>query len=247
MKFLNKVVLITGSSRGIGRAIAYEFARKGAHVILNSTNNLAQLIETHEDFLMQGFNSSYFKADVSKYEECIDLFDYILQKTGKYPDILVNNAGISHSGLFTDTTPEIWDKLISTNLNSAYYCSYLIAPHMIMRSSGCIINISSIWGNIGASCEVAYSVTKSGINGLTKALAKELGPSNVRVNAIACGWIDTDMTSIYMTEERLMFLENVPLMRAGTAFDVAGACVFLAQEESSYITGQIITLDGGIT
>ncbi|OOO00645.1 MAG: short-chain dehydrogenase [Epulopiscium sp. Nele67-Bin004] len=247
MNFTDKIVLVTGSSRGIGKQIAEMFAKLGAYVIINSYNNITQLVETYEDMKANNLQVSYYQADLSNYEQCVDLYDFILQTTGRYPDILINNTGISYTNLFTDTTPDMWHKIIATNLNSAYYCSYLAVPHMIRQHSGCIINISSIWGNVGASCEVAYSTTKSGLNGFTKALAKELGPSNVRVNAIACGWIDTDMNNMYATEERADFIEGVPLMRTGSVTDVGNLCMFLASSDASYINGQIVTLDGGMT
>ncbi|OOB79923.1 MAG: short-chain dehydrogenase [Epulopiscium sp. Nuni2H_MBin001] len=240
-------VLVTGSSRGIGREIARQFARNGECVILNSAHNTEQLQQTYDDFIVMGYNVLQCVADVSRYECCVDLFDFILQNTGNYPDVVINNAGIGYTALFTETPPDVWNKIINSNLNSAYYCSYLAAPHMIRQHQGNIINISSIWGSIGASCEVAYSTSKSGLHGLTKALAKELGTSNIRVNAIACGWIDTDMNLLYSSKDRLLFLENVPLMRAGTVADVANLCWYLAQDSSSYLTGQIITLDGGLT
>ncbi len=247
MRFHNKIILVTGSSRGIGKAIAKAFARCGGHVILNSNRNELELIETYHSLKKMGYQVSYFKADLSKYQCCVDLFDFILQKTGNYPEIIINNAGISHIGLLTDTLPEMWDKIINTNLNSAYYCSYLALPHMIRNQSGSIINISSIWGSVGASCEVAYSTSKSAIHGLTRALAKEVGPSNIRVNAIACGWIDTDINNVFNDDERTTFISSVPLMRAGTVTDVANTCLHLASNKASYITGQIITLDGGLT
>ncbi len=246
MLFADKIVLITGSSRGIGKEIALRFAQEGAHVILNSAKNKTQLRATYDNFIQNSLKASYFLGDLSDYAQCVDLFDYILQETGSYPDIVINNAGISQIGLFTHTTPDIWKQVIETNLYSAYYCAYLATPHMIRRHSGVIVNISSIWGNVGASCEVAYSTSKSALNGFTKALAKELGPSNIRVNAIACGWIETSMVQNYTDEEKRAFIDDIPLMRLGKVEDVANTCIFLASEQSNYMTGQIITLDGGM-
>ncbi len=241
------IVLITGSSRGIGKEIARRFAENGAYVVLNCANSLNELKKTYKEFTELGYSVTHYQADVANYEQCKKMFEYIHNLTGQFPSVVVNNAGIGFSNLFTDTAPDMWHKVINTNLTSAYNCSYVAVPHMLQKKAGSIINISSIWGNVGASCEVAYSTSKSGLNGFTKALAKELGPSNIRVNAIACGWIDTQMNEMYSNEERELFKEEIPLMRAGTVTDVANLCWFLAQDTASYITGQIITLDGGLT
>lgn len=246
MTFSNQVVLITGSSRGIGKAIAFAFAKAGAHVILNSGHNEEALHQTFKAFSERGFKASYYFGNLADFEICKNLFHFIYEATGNYPHIVINNAGISYTGLFTDTSPDIWQQVISTNLHSAYHCSYLAVPHMIQEQAGSIINISSIWGNVGASCEVAYATSKSALNGFTKALAKELGPSNIRVNAIACGWINTDMNSEFTEEEKLAFVEEVPLCRVGEPFEVAETCLYLASNRSSYMTGQILTLDGGL-
>ncbi len=246
MNFSKEVVLVTGSSRGIGKAIAYAFAKRGARVVLNGANDLLILRSTYEEFLSEGLTVTSFFGDLSTFEVANELFTHIYSEFLMYPTIVINNAGISHIGLFTETPPELWNKLLTTNINSAYNCSYLAVPHMVSAHSGCIINISSIWGKIGASCEVAYSTSKSALNGFTKSLAKELGPSNVRVNAIACGWIDTDMTSHFTEQDKAAFMEEVPLCRAGTPEDVANTCLYLASEKSAYMTGQVLTLDGGM-
>ncbi|WP_010167309.1 elongation factor P 5-aminopentanone reductase [Candidatus Epulonipiscium viviparus] len=243
----NKIVLVTGSSRGIGKAIANAFLKQGDYVILNSGNSEEELIQTYEEFMSRGYPCTYYKADLAIYKEALSLFDFIVEKTGSYPDVVINNAGISYYKLFTETKPNEWTKVINTNLNSAYHCSYLALPYMIKNHSGIIINISSIWGSVGASLEVAYSTSKSALHGFTKALAKEVGPSNIRINAIACGWIDTGMNNLFDNEDRAIFLNDVPLMRAGSVTDVAKVCLFLASDNASYITGQIITLDGGLT
>lgn len=246
MDFSNSIVLVTGSSRGIGKAIALAFAKHHATVILNSAKSKQQLINTYHEFLNEHYKVAYYFGDVSEFKEAKNMYQMIHERYGKYPDILVNNAGISYTGLFTDTTPDIWSNLIQTNLHSAYNCSYLVVPHMISKQTGTIINISSIWGNVGASCEVAYSTSKSALNGFTRALAKELGPSNIRVNAIACGWIDTAMNSEFTEEDKANFIEEVPLCRIGNPSEVADTCLFLASSNSAYLTGQIITLDGGL-
>lgn len=246
MRFKDQIVLVTGSSRGIGKAIAFAFAEEGALVILNGHKNKEALLTTYDEFMQAGYKVLYYLGDISHFEIAEDMFRSIYQATSSYPHIIINNAGISHSGLFTDTTPSIWHQVMQTNLNSAYNCSFLGVPSMIREHKGIIINISSIWGNVGASCEVAYSTSKSALNGFTKSLAKELGPSNIRVNAISCGWIDTDMNACYSEEDKENFIAEVPLMRTGTARDVAQSCLYLASDASAYMTGQILTLDGGL-
>lgn len=246
MNFSNDLVLVTGSSRGIGKAIAKSFAKLGATLILNSAHNESTLHDTYNAFRKEGIDCTYFLGDLSNFDKATALFKHIFSIYNRYPTIIVNNAGISHMGLFTDTDPLTWQQIINTNLNSAYNCSYLGVPSMISAHKGCIINISSIWGVCGASCEVAYSTSKSALNGFTKALAKELGPSAIRVNALACGWIDTDMTSHFTAEEKQQFIDEIPLCRTGTPEDVAHTCLYLASNHSSYMTGQILTLDGGL-
>lgn len=240
----NKIVLITGSSRGIGKAIAYAFAEKKYTVILNSNSNETQLIETYNEFIDKGFKCYYIKADVSKYNEVTDMIAKIYNLFGKI-DILINNAGISYVGLFTDMTYDDWNSIINTNVNSLFNCCINIIPDMVSSKSGCIINISSMWGISGASCEVAYSASKGAVNSFTKALAKELGPSNIRVNAIACGVINTDMNNWLSLDEELLLKNEIALMRFGTVEEVAKLALFLASEDSSFITGQIISIDGG--
>jgi 3-oxoacyl-[acyl-carrier protein] reductase len=246
LNFSGQIVLVTGSSRGIGKQIAHSFAKRGALVILNGHSDEKRLQSTYHEFLSEGLSAFFYFGDVSDYQVCENLFSHIHQFLGTYPHIVINNAGISHVGLFTDTPPHVWQNILSVNLNSVYNCSYLAVPAMIRRQSGIILNISSIWGTVGASCEVAYAASKSGINGFTKSLAKELGPSHIRVNAIACGWIDTDMTNDFTVEEREAFIKDIPLCRTGTPQDVANTCLYLASDLASYVTGQIITLDGGL-
>ena len=244
--FENEIVLITGSSRGIGKAIAFAFAEKGAKVVLNAATSKERLENTYKEFVSAGFNVTSFFGDISDFSTTQSLFNHIKSQFGDFPSIIINNAGISHVGLFTDTTPELWNKIMTINLNSVYNCCYLGTPSMISKHKGTIVNITSIWGNVGASCEVAYSTSKAAINGLTRSLAKELGPSNIRVNAVACGWVDTDMTSCYTEEEKTAFVEEIPLCRTGQTEDIAKACLYLASPEASYVTGQILTVDGGL-
>ena len=235
-----KTAVITGSSRGIGKAIAEEFAKNGYHVILNASKSADELNEAYEEFLSKGYSCEAVLADVSDYEECKKLFI-------KTPDVLVNNAGISHIGLFTDMTPESWKHLIDVNLMSAFNCSHIALKTMIRNHCGNIINISSIWGERGASCEVVYSASKGGINSFTKALAKEVGLSGIRVNAISCGVIDTKMNACFDEEEKAALCDEISLARFGKAEEIAKLAYFLAEDDKSgYINGQIITADGGM-
>ena len=244
--YKDEIVLVTGSSRGIGESIARHFAHSGAKVVLNAAHNGDILDTTYQIFKEAGYTVTSFLGDVSDYSTAQQLFEHCYNEFGAYPSIIINNAGISHVGLFTDTNPTIWNEVLSTNLNSAYNCCHIGTPHMIAAHKGCIINISSIWGNVGASCEVAYSTSKSALNGFTKALAKELGPSNIRVNGIACGWIDTQMNSHFTEDDRNAFIDEVPLCRIGKVEEVAKTCLYLASDAAGYMTGQILTLDGGL-
>lgn len=235
---VNKVVVVTGSSRGIGANIVKTLAKKGYRVILNynKSENYAQNVQK------ELINVDIFKADVSKKEEAVSLINFAIEKYGKI-DVLINNAGISQSKLFTDLTDEDWNNIINSNLNSAFFCSREAAKNMIHNKSGLIINISSIWGITGASCEVAYSTSKAALNGFTKALAKELGPSNIRVNAIAPGIINTDMNSYLSNEELESIKEEIPLERIGETIDISKCVEWLI--EDNYTTGQIISINGG--
>jgi 3-oxoacyl-[acyl-carrier protein] reductase len=239
--FINQTVFISGSSRGIGKAIAYAFGINGAHVILNGSKDQDSLNTTKQSFEKEGISCSAFLGDLGNYEIAKNIF----KNLGKI-DVLINNAGISHIGLFQDISPSIWHHIMQTNLYSAYNCCHLTIPQMIHRQQGIIINISSIWGKTGASCEVAYSTSKSALNGFTRALAKEVAPSNIRVNAIACGWIETEMNNCFTLEEKFSFVEEIPLGRFGAPQEVASTCLYLASPASTYMTGQVITLDGGL-
>ena len=235
---VNKVVVVTGSSRGIGANIVKTLAKKGYRVILNynKSENYAQNVQK------ELINVDIFKADVSKKAEAVSLINFAIEKYGKI-DVLINNAGISQSKLFTDLTDEDWNNIINSNLNSAFFCSREAAKNMIHNKSGLIINISSIWGITGASCEVAYSTSKAALNGFTKALAKELGPSNIRVNAIAPGIINTDMNNYLSNEELESIKEEIPLERIGETIDISKCVEWLI--EDNYTTGQSISINGG--
>lgn len=239
---VNNVVVVTGGSRGIGAEIVKTLANENYKVILNYNNSKEQAEKIQQELLEQGKQIEIIKADVSKKEEAEKLIQFSLNKFNKI-DVLINNAGISQEGLFTDVTEEEWQKIINTNLNSVFYCTQQALKYMIQKQQGCIINISSIWGETGASCEVAYSTTKAAINGMTKALAKEVGPSNIRVNAIAPGIIDTDMNKKLTIGELEQIKEEIPLNKIGKAIDIAKCVKWLVEDE--YTTGQIISINGG--
>lgn len=240
---MNKTVLITGSSRGIGRAIATKFAKKGFRVAINcgqSENELMKVKKSLETYQVPVFA---MVGDVGDYEFAKRYITEVKKNLGSV-DILINNAGISYMGLFSDMTPSDWNKVITTNLTSVYNLSSLVIPDMVSKKSGKIINISSVWGKVGASCEVAYSASKGGMNALTKALAKELAPSNIQVNAIACGAIDTEMNYFLTDEELLSLIDEIPAGRLGTAEEVANLA-YQITKKNDYLTGQVINLDGG--
>lgn len=241
---MSKIVLITGASRGIGAAIAHRFAKEGYSLIITcskSEDALFALKKSLEELYHVPVLASVGNIGDSVY--VCRLFDEIKERFGSV-DVVINNAGISHIGLLTDTTFEEWSQLIQTNLSAVFYTSKLAIPYMLSKHEGKIINISSVWGNIGASCEVAYSASKGGLNAFTKALAKELAPSNIQVNAIACGCIDTAMNQCFSAEERAALEEEIPAGRFGTPEEVAELTYSLALNHN-YLTGQVITLDGG--
>lgn len=232
------VVLITGASRGIGRDIAIVLAKNGHKVIANYNKSEQQAIKLQNE----NENIEIYKADVSRREEVHKMVEGILKKYGRI-DVLINNAGISENKLFTDVSDQDWTRMININLYSVFCVTQEVLPNMIHNKKGCIVNISSIWGMVGASCETIYSVTKAGINGMTKALAKELGPSNVRVNAIAPGIIDTDMNKNLTQEDIKNIEEEIPLEKIGKGLDIARCVEWIIQDE--YTTGQIISINGG--
>lgn len=235
-----KKALITGASGGIGKAIAETFAKEGYDLYLTCRKEEQVLLslakELRENY---GVDCVTFSGDLSDPEVCEQLFVKI-----KDLDVLVNNAGIASIGLLTDLTPERWKEIEGINLSAPLYLSRLAIPLFLRKKNGCIINISSVWGDVGASMEVAYSATKGGLNAMTRALAKELGPSNIRVNAISCGLIDTPMNAHLSSEEWDKLIGEIPADRAGKPEEVAALALQLA-ESSSYLTGQVIRLDGG--
>lgn len=239
-----KTVLITGASRGIGRAIAVAFAGAGYRLVITCSNSREELLSLKRELKTQ-FHVDVLPSigDVSSYSYMQQLFSEITERFGGV-DVLINNAGISHIGLLSDMTIEDWNRIVSTNLTSVFSSCKLAIPYMVHQKAGKIINISSIWGIAGASCEVAYSACKGGVNAFTKALAKELAPSNIQVNAIACGVIDTQMNACFSEEEREALTEEIPAGRFGLPEEVAALALQLAAG-NDYLTGQIITLDGG--
>lgn len=235
-----KTVLITGGSRGIGKAMVYAFARAGYQVLLNFNHSEDLANQIASEFS----NVKVYGADVGDQNKVFQMIEYTKQNMGGI-DILINNAGISCSGLFQDLQLDEWEKLMNVNLTGIYNCCKAVLPEMISKKQGKIINISSVWGLVGASNEVAYSASKAGVIGLTKALAKEVGPSNIQVNCIAPGIVMTDMISEYSMEELNAITEQIPLGRIGETSDIANLALFLASDSANYITGQIFSPNGG--
>lgn len=239
---MNKVIIVTGASKGIGKEISKELAKKGNTIIANYNKSEKEIKELQQELKKQNIKIDIYKADVSKREEAENLVKYTIQKYGKI-DVLINNAGISQIKEFTQITDEDWNNMINTNLNSVFYMSQEACHNMIHNKKGCIINISSIWGITGASCEVHYSVSKAGVDALTKALAKELGPSNIRVNSIAPGIINTEMNAHLSEEEKQNIEEEIPLEKIGKAIDIERCVEWLIKDK--YTTGQVISINGG--
>ena len=237
-----KLAIITGAAKGIGKAIALKFAKEGYNIAITTLKSIDELNKTKKEIINMGLSCYAKKCDVSNFKELEEFF-YELSKEYTKIDVLVNNAGISHIGLLQDMSINEWDKLLNTNLSSIFYTSKLAIPFMLKQRYGSIINISSIWGNVGASMEVAYSSSKGGMNTFTKALAKELAPSNIQVNAIAAGLIDTDMNSFLDKEDKKILLDEIPSGRMGKCEEVAELAFTLAKKDS-YITGQVIGIDG---
>lgn len=238
----HKTALITGASRGIGAAIAKLLAANGYQLVLTCDKSMPALVSLSEQ-LKEKYSVSCtpLQADMSKEEDVLAIFKHI-----KSLDVLVNNAGISHVGLLSDMSSDEWHRVLGVNLDSCFYTSRAAIPLMLNKHAGHIINISSVWGNVGASMEVAYSASKGGMNAFTKALAKELAPSGIQVNAIACGVIDTEMNACF-TEEDIAILKNeIPADRLGSPMEVAQLVLQLITGPT-YLTGQVITLDGGWT
>lgn len=240
---MSEYVLVTGASRGIGKAAAFKFAAKGYHVFINCCHSLNALEAVRNEIISAGGSCDTAVGDISSPKEVEQMFSKI-HELCEGPDILINNAGTAHIGLLSDMTDEQWNHIIQTNLSSVFYCCRAAIPAMVRKKSGKIINVSSMWGTQGASCEAAYSASKAGIHGLTKALAKELAPSNIQVNALACGVIDTAMNALLSPQEREVLMEEIPAGRFGTPAEAAEMLYNIASAPP-YMTGQIIGIDGG--
>lgn len=243
-KLLGKVAIVTGASRGIGRDIAIELAKNGANVVINYSKDEDGADKTLNLIKEFGGYAIKVKENVKSFEGAKNIIDKTIESFGSI-DIIVNNAGISKIGLFMYSTKEDIDNILDVNLKGAMYITKHGLPHMLNKG-GNIINISSMWGEVGASCEVLYSSSKGGLNLFTKALAKEMAPSNIRVNAIAPGVIDTEMNSFLDDDERRELEEEIPMGRFGKTSEIAKCVVFLCTDDSPYLTGQIIRIDGGL-
>lgn len=238
-----KTVLVTGASRGIGKAVAIKFAKKGYNVVISCVHRAEQLEQTRREIESYQAPCLAYLGDMGDLKSCETLFSQIRSRFGGV-DVLVNNAGISYIGLLQDMSSEDWERMLHVNLTSVFNCCKLAIPYMVRQQQGKIVNVSSVWGVVGASCETAYSATKGGINALTKALAKELAPSNIQVNAVACGAIDTEMNQWMEEDELIALVEDIPAGRLGSAEEVADLVYHLGYK-NAYLTGQVIGLDGG--
>ena len=241
---MRKIALVTGASRGIGRGIALQLAREGWDVCVNYIQQREAAEAVAAQIRSIGQNAMAYQADVADGEAVNAMVRAAEAQLGPV-SLAVNNAGISGQGLFQDTSDEMWDRHMAVNLGGARNVIRAVLPHMLSEKSGCIVNISSIWGLRGASCEVAYACSKAAVIGLTRSLALELAPSGIRVNCVAPGCIDTDMVKVLGDETRSMLIEETPLGRLGTPEDIAHAVAFFASDKASFLTGQVLTADGG--
>ncbi|MBQ8203140.1 MAG: SDR family oxidoreductase [Clostridia bacterium] len=241
---MNKTAIITGASKGIGAATAIYFASKGYNVVINYNDSYQSAALLSRSLNEQGFKTIAIKANVANKLDAERLIKETADRFGGV-DVLVNNAGVSHIDMITDTDEFDSDRIFDINLKGVYNCCRAVTPVMVNQKSGKIINISSMWGQVGASCEVAYSASKAGVIGLTKALAKELAPSGITVNAVAPGLIETSMNNDIPAEDLSEFVEEIPLGRMGSPNEIAAAVYFLASGEADYITGQVLGINGG--
>ncbi|MGN1310890.1 MAG: elongation factor P 5-aminopentanone reductase [Clostridia bacterium] len=237
-----KTIIITGGSQGIGKCMVENFARDGYNVVLNYNKSENSAKQIKSQLLEEGYEIEIFKADISKREEVKKLVEFTLNRFGNI-DVLINNAGVAKIQLFTDVTEEDWDEIMNVNLKSALFTIQEVLPNMINRKGGLIINISSVWGLVGASCEAVYSASKAGLDAITKSLAKELGPSNIRVNSIAPGIIDTQMNSSLDEKIKKEIAQEIPLGKIGKPIEIYKCAKWLIEDE--YTTGQIISPNGG--
>ena len=241
---MKKTVIITGASKGIGAATAILFAQKGYNVVINYNDSYESANLLARSLSSNGYSAVAMKANVTNRLEVELMIKETVYKFGAV-DVMVNNAGVAYQGLITETDEYDAAKIFDVDLKGVFNCCRAVTPVMVEQKQGKIINISSMWGQVGASCEVAYSAAKAGVIGLTKALAKELAPSGVTVNAIAPGLIETSMNSNISVEDLNSFVEEIPLGRMGNANEIAAAIFFLASENADYITGQVLGVNGG--
>lgn len=237
-----RTALITGGTKGIGKAIALAFLQSGYEVVLNYKSDDRAAMRTQEEFNMLGYCPVLIKADVSDEKQVAAMFSEFFSVYDRC-DVLVNNAGVSKIGIIQKTTAADFDEIFGCNIRGMFLCCRAVADKMVFSGGGSIVNIASIWGEVGASCETAYSASKGAVIAFTKALSKELAPSNVAVNCVSPGVIDTDMNAHLSEEETEELVQSIPAGRIGTPTDVAKACLFLA--ESEYITGEILSVGGG--
>lgn len=243
---MEKIALVTGSSRGIGKAIALDLANRGYKVCIHYHQNQTLAQAVVDTITAQGGVAMAYGCDISLSGAVVAMVAHI-QATWGSISLLVNNAGMAHQGLFQDMGDDLWNRMVSVNLTGTRNATKAVLPPMIAQKSGTIINISSIWGLRGASCEVAYAATKGALIAMTRSLALELAPSGIRVNCVAPGCIATDMTASLGTETLALLADETPLGRLGTPEDIAKAVAFLASDDASFLTGQVLTADGGLT
>lgn len=244
-RFENKIVLVTGAGRGIGASIAKRFASEGAEVIVNYSGNDEAAQKTVDEITATGGQAQKYKCSVNDSESVKVMIDEIIKEFGRI-DILVNNAGITKDGLMLRMTDEDFDRVIDVNLKGTFNCTKYVSKYMLKQKSGKIINISSVVGLSGNAGQLNYSASKAGIIGITKSAAKELSSRGITVNAVAPGYVDTDMTKVLSDNIRNEILKNIPLQRMGNVEDISNCVAFLASEDASYITGQVISVDGGM-
>lgn len=240
-----RVALVTGASRGIGRAIALRLAKEGYTVALNYCQNERSALRAAEVLSAFGKEGMLCRADVTREHAVQEMVRAVEDRLGPI-DLLVNNAGIAEQALFTDLTAAQWKRMMDVHVNGAFYTSSAVLPSMIRRKSGCIINIASMWGQTGASCEVHYSTAKAALIGMTKALAKEVGPSGIRVNCVSPGAVETDMMAGFSEEDKAAIADETPLGRLGKPEEIAAAVAFLASDDAAFITGQVLAPNGGM-
>ncbi len=240
-----KVAFVTGSTRGIGREIALTLANDGYCIAVNGRKETEEAVRLLSQLNRMGVSCVFCPGDVADYNSVVQMREHICRELGEVT-ALVNNAGFSQQKLFGDISPDEWHRMLQVHLTGAYNTCHVFLPDMLRRHSGNIVNVSSMWGQTGGSCEVHYSAAKAGLIGLTKALAKEIGPSGIRVNCVAPGVIDTDMMQSFDEETRRSLVEETPLMRLGTVRDVADVVAFLLSDRAAFITGQVIAPNGGI-